>query len=192
MSNIIQTTTDFAMFIVSGYISPGDVLVDATCGNGHDTLRLLQHRPSALYAFDIQQQAIDSTRDFLAANGFRSRLEDGTVKLICDSHEKMDEYIDSPVKAVVFNLGYLPGGSRDTVTERASTVAAVRKALDLLQKDGLLCITMYSGHSRGPEEKEALLSMARELDSRTYHAAYVNIANQRNDPPEILLITKKR
>ena len=50
---------------------------------------------------------------------------------------------------------------------------------------------MYSGHSKGPEEKEALLSMARGLDSRTYHAAYVNIANQKNDPPEILLITKK-
>ena len=90
MSNIIQTTTDFAMFIVSGYISPGDVLVDATCGNGHDTLRLLRHGPSALYAFDIQQQAVDNTKELLISNGFRDRLEDGTVKLICDSHENMD------------------------------------------------------------------------------------------------------
>ena len=71
MSNIIQTTTDFAMFIVSGYISPGDVLVDATCGNGHDTLRLLRHGPSALYAFDIQQQAVDNTKELLISNGFR-------------------------------------------------------------------------------------------------------------------------
>lgn len=192
MSNIIQTTTDFAMFIVSGYISPGDVLVDATCGNGHDTLRLLRHGPSALYAFDIQQQAVDNTKELLISNGFRDRLEDGTVKLICDSHENMDLYISTPVKAVVFNLGYLPGAARDTVTERSSTLAAAAKALELLQKDGLLCITMYSGHSKGPEEKEALLSMARGLNSRTYHAAYVNIANQKNDPPEILLITKKR
>ena len=180
------------MFIVSGYISPGDVLVDATCGNGRDTLRLLRHGPSALYAFDIQQQAIDNTKELLISNGFSDRLEDGTVKLICDSHENMDMYISAPVKAVVFNLGYLPGAGRDTVTERSSTLAAAAKALDLLQKDGLLCITMYSGHSKGPEEKKALLSMARELDSRTYHAAYVNITNQKNDPPEILLITKKR
>ncbi len=192
MSNIIQTTTEFAMFIVSGYISPGDVLVDATCGNGHDTLKLLKHEPSALYAFDIQQQAIDSTENLLISNGFAGRLADGTVKLIRDSHENMDSYIAAPVKAVVFNLGYLPGGTKSVVTESGSTAAAVRKALNLLQKDGIVCITMYSGHSGGSEEKAALLSMAGELDSGIYHTAYISITNQKNHPPEILLITRKR
>lgn len=191
MTNLIRTTTEFAMYIVSGYIKPGDVLVDATCGNGNDTLRLLETSPSRLYAFDIQQTAVDNTRSLLLENGFERSLEDGTVSLICDSHEKISSYVSGPVRAVVFNLGYLPGHDKSNTTAEASTMNAVPSSLELLDTDGLLCITMYSGHAEGKKEKAALLEWASKLDYRRYHTAYISMTNQKNNPPEILLITRK-
>ena len=189
--NLIQTTTEFAMFIASGYITDGSVLVDATCGNGHDTLRLAEFSPARLYAFDLQPDAVSSTRDRLIAGGFEAQLDDGTITLICDSHEHMAEYVEEPVNVIMFNLGYLPGGDKSFVTTSSSTISAVVTSLQLLAEDGLVCITMYSGHPEGYEEKESLLMFAMGLDPSRYHAAYVNMANQPSFPPEILLITKK-
>lgn len=192
MSNIIQTTTQLAMYITSGYIEEGDILVDATCGNGYDTLNLAKKCPAKLYAFDIMDQAILNTRQLLMTNGYQSRLDDGSIQLICDSHENIDFYINQPVKAFTFNLGYLPGGNKNITTSNSSTVIAVKKALNLLDTNGLICITMYSGHDEGKDEKETLLNISASLDSKKYHAAYINMINQKNNPPEILLITKKR
>ena len=76
-------------------------------------------------------------------------------------------------------------------TTTDTTIKAVKPAIDLIMKDGLVCITMYSGHEEGKKEKQALLAFAEELDSRKYHVAYVSMTNQKNDPPEILLITRK-
>ena len=192
MSNLIQTTTDLAMHIIRGYIRPGDVIIDATCGNGHDTLKLLSGEPSKLYGFDIQQNAIDATRSLLTEKGFGSRLKDETVKLICDSHENMEAYVTGPVKAIVFNLGYLPGCDKTKTTTKDSTLKAVISALGLLAADGVICITMYSGHPEGAKEKSALLSWAAKLEPGKYHTAYISMINQKNSPPEILLITRKK
>ena len=192
MSNLIQTTTDLAMYIIRGYIRPGDVLIDATCGNGHDTLKLLASGPSKLYAFDIQQEAIDSTHRLLMESGADEALRDGTVTLICDSHENMEDHVTGPVRAVMFNLGYLPGCDKSKTTTKDSTLNAAVSALGLLGKDGLLCITMYSGHDEGAAEKTALLSWAENLDPKLYHTAYISMTNQKNSPPEILLITRKK
>lgn len=189
--NIIQTTTEFAMFIASGYISEGNVLIDATCGNGYDTLQLARFSPSKLYAFDRQPDAVAATRDRLISEGFEDKINDGTISLICDSHEYMAEYVEEAADVIMFNLGYLPGGDKDFVTTSASTISAVITSLQLLAHNGLICITMYSGHPEGYEEKESLLMFAMELDPTLYHVSYINMANQPNFPPEILLITKK-
>ena len=197
MSNIIQTTTELAIHMASGYAKKGGVFADATCGNGHDTLRLAKMGPSKLYAFDIQSDAIENTRRLLISEGFGPQLKDGTIELIRDSHENMRDHIGksahtaAPVDVIIFNLGYLPGGDKHITTGESSTRKAAEASLTLLAKDGLLCITMYSGHPEGQREKEALLGMASALDPRTYHSAYVNMLNQRNEPPELLLITKK-
>ena len=149
MSNLIKNITEFALYLVQGYISEGDVVVDATCGNGYDTLRLAQLSPAKLYAFDIQQEA-------------------------------------------VFNLGYLPGADKGCTTSASSTMRAVRSCLSRLEPDGLVCITMYSGHPAGRQEKEHLLAFAENLDKRQWHCAYINLINQPAAPPEILLITRKK
>ena len=191
MSNIMKTTTDFAMYLANGYISENSVLIDATCGNGYDTLKLAGASPSRLYAFDIQPDAVSATRDLLISEGFEKALDSDTIHLICDSHENMACYIREPADVILFNLGYLPGGDKSITTTSSSTIAALITSLSILKEGGLICITMYSGHPEGFEEKESLLVFAMDLDPQAYHVSYISMINQTNFPPEILLITKK-
>ena len=179
MTNIIRNTTGFAMHIIKEYITPDSIVVDATCGNGHDTLHLAQCGPKRLYAFDIQEQAVASTRDLLVSEGLSEALASGRIKLICASHSDIDAYISSPIDVAVFNLGYLPGCDKAVTTRSGTTSAA-------------LSMTMYSGHPGGREEKEELLETAEALDPGIYHCAYISMINQPSDPPEILLITRKK
>lgn len=221
MANIIRQTTELAMHVVRAYVKPGDVVVDATCGNGKDTLALAQMNPARLYAFDVQEDAVRETIKLLEENGYGDRLADSgkgnpagegltgcriTVRQM--SHENLREFFRnegflrnkegaeaqetaSPLTAVVFNLGYLPGSDKLITTKAETTIKAVQDAMELIRKDGLVCITMYSGHTEGKKEKAALLEFAGQLDSAKWHCAYISMPNQKNDPPEILLITRK-
>lgn len=188
MSNILRSTTQTALLFISQYLRPGDVAIDATCGNGHDTAALAEMGAGKIYAFDIQEEAINNTRATLAAKG----VDPGKVQLILDSHANMCKHIKEKVQVVVFNLGYLPTADKSVITDHNSTLKAVHESMKLLNKDGLICITMYSGHPGGQEEKDALLEFAENLDSGIWHTAYINLKNQRKNPPEILLITLKR
>lgn len=191
MSNLIRKTTDLAMYIVSDYISDKSVLIDATCGNGHDTLTLANIPHAKLYAFDIQQAAVNATRKLLFSKGCEEKINNGTISIICDSHTNMHKHVDEKADVIMFNLGYLPGGDKSFTTNHSNTIAAVNSALTLLADDGIICITMYSGHDEGKKEKAALLQLSENLDPHIYHAAYINFPNQKNSPPEILLITKR-
>ena len=90
-------------------VQPEDTVVDATMGNGHDTLFLAEQvGPGGhVYAFDIQPEAVESTRKLLEEHGLSDR-----VTLLCRSHADLAEAVPAGVAAVVFNLGWLPG-SRD-------------------------------------------------------------------------------
>ena len=200
------------MHIVRAYVRPGDIVIDATCGGGRDTLRLAQMQPGRLFAFDLQRQAVERTRDLLAKAGFACGDEpEDTIVLTCLGHEHMKEYFrdlqpdvtsaedGDPAcgecgfaSAIVFNLGYLPGGDKSCTTLTETTLAAVRDSLDLLKTDGLLCLTMYSGHPEGAAEKQALLEFASGLDAQRWHTSYISMPNQMHDPPEILLICRKK
>lgn len=188
MSNIIRSTTQTALLFISQYLKPGDTAVDATCGNGHDTLALAKMGAGKIYAFDVQETAISNTGSLLT----KENIPLDNVHLILDSHANMCNYIKEKVQVIVFNLGYLPSADKSVTTSTASTITAVQEAMKLLSKDGLICISMYSGHPGGEDEKQALLDFAESLDSRIWHAAYINMRNQRNNPPEVLLITLKK
>lgn len=188
MKNILRSTTQTALLFLSQYLHPGDTAVDATCGNGHDTLALAKMGAGKIYGFDIQENAIRNTKELLVREGFFS----DKIHLIQDGHENMTHHIKEKVRVIVFNLGYLPSSSKEIITKKETTLTAVKEALTLLEKDGLVCITMYSGHPGGMEEKKALLQLASSLDEKLFHTAYINMCNQRNNPPEILLITLKR
>lgn len=188
MENIIRSCTQIALLFVSQYLSFGDTVVDATCGNGHDTVALAKMGAGTIYAFDIQNAAIEQTRTALKDAGLYSE----NIHLIKDGHENMRGHIKEKAAVILFNLGYLPASSKTVATKKETTVKAVLEALKLLKKDGLLCVTLYSGHSGGDEEKQAVLSLAEELDPKIWHVAFVRMLNQPNHPPEILLITLKR
>mgnify|MGYP002626423586 FL=1 len=140
--------------VVSEAVRPGDTVVDATAGNGHDTLflaRLVGERGKVI-AFDVQPAAIESTRRQLEAAGVTERVE-----LHCESHTHMASWAEADsVRAVMFNLGYLPGGDHSLITRTTSTLPALDAAADLLAPGGVLTVVCYPGHSGGAEESEAV------------------------------------
>ena len=198
MENIIRQTTELAMHIVRAYVNPGDTVIDATCGNGHDTLALAKMEPLRLYAFDVQETAVRATAQLLEDSGYSSALAEGRFVITLLDHKNLKGFCkehgreENSVKVVVFNLGYLPGGDKEITTETPATLAAVQNAMELLAPNGLVCITMYSGHPEGKCEKDALLTFAENLDAGKWHTAYISMPNQKHDPPEILLITRKK
>jgi predicted methyltransferase len=175
------------------YISEGDIVIDATAGNGRDTLALAKLAGSSgkVYAFDIQESAIKKTRTLLEKEGLLKRCE-----LIQGSHLRIKELIPESAKgkiaAVVFNLGYLPGGGKEVVTQAETTLPAVVKALDLIRPGGIIAVTMYSGHPKGAEEKTALLRFAGQLRPKGIPCR-VYLFHQSAQPTavELLLISKK-
>ncbi len=183
--NILRKTTSFIRMFWDLYGDKEAVAVDATCGNGNDSLYLCNNFRK-VYCFDIQQQAIENTTELLKSNGLSN------FETVHDSHEKLDEYVREKVKLVVYNLGYLPKGDKNITTQAASSVNSIKKALDLLAEDGLISITVYWGHPQGKIEREQILEFAGSLDSSVYQVNYIKSLNQDNCPPEIILISHKR
>ena len=88
--------TELAQQQIAQVLREGDVAVDATAGNGLDTLflaRLVGSR-GHVYAFDIQQAALQKTAALLNRNGLVQR-----VTLIHAGHETMAAQISGPVAA---------------------------------------------------------------------------------------------
>lgn len=194
MSNLLVRTTELAMHVTLAYIRRGDTVIDATCGTGRDTAVLAKAvgEPGKVYAFDIQQAAIDRTRERLIEEGILNERF-ASVQLIKDSFVTMGSYVpEGGAAAVVFNLGYLPGGDHSVTTTADETLAGLKEALRIIRPGGIVTVVLYSGHEEGAREKQQVLSWAERLDPGAYHAAYTSFTNQNNDPPEILWITKKK
>ena len=188
MSNLITRTTELAMSVTLTYIKPGDTVVDATCGTGQDTVVLARAVGSegCVYAFDIQKAAHLLTEARLKSHGIAN------VHLVMQSFVSMSEHIpEKSAAAVVFNLGYLPGGDHSITTTADTTLEGLECALRTIRVGGVVTVVMYDGHEQGAEEKQAVLEWAEGLDQSRYHVAYVSLLNQKNHPPEILWITKK-
>ena len=172
--------TEYCHHFLRDYIREGDICVDATAGNGGDTefLCRLAGESGKVYAFDVQEQAVRSTEERLERAGLRDRAE-----LICAGHERMKEFVKERAAAVVFNLGYLPGGDHAVATKADTTLRAAEQALELLKPGGVVSLCIYSGGDTGYEERDALLSWLRELDSRRWLVIVNCYYNRRNDPP---------
>lgn len=185
---VVTRATDFSRKIIEKYAPNAKVAVDATMGNGHDTLRLLEHlRPEAkLYSFDIQERAIEKTKDKL----LKSDLKCNNYKLICDGHENLDQYIEEAISFAIFNLGYLPGGDHEKTTMWETTKQAVAKVLKHLETNGLLAIVVYPGHEAGSEESKGLASYLVSLEQADFSVMKLEVINQINKPPFIYLIER--
>ena len=172
-----MTLSDIAKYFFKDKIPPDGIAVDYTMGNGYDTLFLSGLVPDGkVYAFDIQESAVESTRARLSENGVTN------VTLIHDSHSEVKKYLNAPVNAAMFNLGYLPGGDKSIHTMTQSTLKAVSSALDLLAPGGILTVSVYPGHDEGTREGNALVEMLSEIDRRVYSILQCKMLNSPSSP----------
>jgi len=155
-------------------IRAGDRAVDATAGNGGDTLFLaeLVGAGGHVDAFDIQPAALTKTGQRLTAAGLSDRC---TLHLA--SHDQMAECVSPGVRAVMFNLGYLPGGDHQIGTRAPSTLAALGQAMDLLQPGGIITVGIYYGGDSGFAERDAVLAFLPEIDVHRFAVQKMEMAN---------------
>ena len=150
-------------------------------GNGHDTLFLCQlaGENGEVWAFDIQEQAVRNTESLLARNGYGGRAH-----LVKDGHENMDRYfVPGTADLICFNFGYLPGGDHRIATKPETSIAAIRKGLDILKSGGMMSLCIYSGGETGFEEKERILEYLRTLSPQRYTVIAQEYYNRGNYPP---------
>lgn len=183
----LRGPTQLARLLLSDILRPGDYAVDATCGNGHDTLLLAELvGPSGkVWAFDIQKEAIGETGTKLARAGMVGRVE-----LIQDGHESMAGHIPAPVRGIVFNLGYRPGGNRSIITRPETTLEALEQATRLLLPQGILTITVYPGHDGGNDEERAVSGWVNGLEQRRFHSWRMGQVTVPASAPYLFLIQK--
>ncbi len=173
-------------YIVSS-VNEGDLAVDATAGNGHDTVLLaeLVGKRGRVISFDIQEEAIAATRKRLRDNNLLERVE-----LLHEGHENLLRHVKGEVAAVMFNLGYLPGGDHSIITRKETTIEALNAVLTVLRRGGIITVVVYTGHQGGKEEGDALLDYCSGLEQGKYTVLYYQFLNQSNEPPSLLVIEK--
>lgn len=162
------------------HLKEGEVAVDFTMGNGNDTLFLSRTvgKEGRVYAFDIQPLALESTERLL-----KSESAPENYTLICASHDRVKEFVKEPIKAGMFNLGYLPGSGKKAVTTmRSTTMPAVEAALDLLSPDGVLIVAIYPGHEEGALEGEMLREYFSTLSKYRICPSEFRILNSPTSP----------
>lgn len=171
------------------FVRPGDTVVDATCGNGYDTIhlaRLVGHE-GHVFAFDVQRDAVHSARYVVTTGLQEEQLPKLTFLQAC--HSALQEHVQTPVKLVCFNLGYFPGGDKGLVTKPETTVAAIQAAMALLQEGGLVSILLYTGHEGGKEECEAVLQLLSGLRAHEWTVSLHELVN-RPSAPKLVLVYK--
>jgi len=184
---LLRGPVPLSHLLLRRFVNSGDYVVDATCGNGHDTLLLakLVGPGGRVWAFDIQQQAVEATTARLAEAGYTAAVE-----IVLGGHETLAQRCTGPVTAVVFNLGYLPGGDRSVVTRPESTLAGLEQALGILAPGGVVVITLYPGHEGGQLERTALEARLVQLPPAGFHVWHMGQINVPTTAPYLILIQK--
>ena len=184
----INKITEVNKIFLEKIVQKGDVVVDATMGNGYDTVYLgnLVGEEGKVYAFDVQEEALKSTKKKVERDNMTSRVE-----LILDGHQNMDKYVKESVSCVVFNLGYLPRAKHVVITKPDTTLEAIKKSLALLKPNVIISIAAYIGHEGGMEEKDFICEYLNSLNQNEFNVLHMEFTNQINNPPQLILIEKK-
>lgn len=189
---LFQSHLDLAHYFWRALLQPGDTCIDATCGNGRDTLMLanlcVASKTGKVIAVDIQQDAIENTQKLLKSN-----LPDEMFARIQFYHgthaEFSKEITNESVRLIIYNLGYLPGGNKSLTTRVESTLQSITYALDLIMSGGAISVTCYPGHEEGRREEEALLNYATALNPLNWSCTHQRWLN-RKDAPSLLIMQK--
>lgn len=188
----LERILPFARTLLQKAVSPGDVAVDATLGNGHDTLFLanLVGLNGRVYGFDIQEDALAASKQRLAEHNLIDR-----VTFFHKGHEHILESIPpvhyGKITGAIFNLGYLPGGDKSIVTRPKTTISAIEQLLEIMAPEGIIVLVIYHGHPEGAVERDYLLRYVEKLDQNAVHVLQYRFINQKNNPPFIIAIEKR-
>jgi hypothetical protein len=171
-------------------VQPGDIVVDATLGNGQDAAVLgalcLEGSTGALWGLDVQQAAIDASQETLRQRLTPTQMEQ--VHLELRSHETFPEELQpGSVRLFVYNLGYLPGGDPMLITQSETTIQSLQAACALLTPGGMISCTCYPGHPGGEREEAAVVSFASSLPRRFWTVQHIRWLNRRRGPSLVLI-----
>lgn len=171
------------------FLQKADIVIDATCGNGKDTLKLAQLVPQGLViSMDIQAQALDATRDLLKKN--LDSVQRERIFLLHRSHEEFPPIY--PVKLIVYNLGYLPKGDKSITTMTDTTLKSVAGALEHIQEGGAVSIVCYPGHAEGVVEEKSLVTYATALSPERFTVFYHQHVNRKSSPSFLWIVKKSK
>ncbi|PPD34701.1 MAG: 16S rRNA (cytosine(1402)-N(4))-methyltransferase [Methylomonas sp.] len=184
------TLAETTHFIIKEHLQAGDIAIDATLGNGHDCLFLAECVGSTghVYGFDIQTQALESTRQRL------HDLNAAPVTLIRANHADMRHYIPEAeqghISAIMFNLGYLPGTDKSIMTQTQTTLQAIEVACDLLASQGLVTVMAYPGHAGGDEETRSLQAWVQNVEFKRFSVETHFSQHHQESAPRLFVIRK--
>ncbi len=171
-----------AKLMWSKVLKVGDTAIDATCGNGHDSLNIaklcLSPHSGVLHCIDIQSVAVENTKRKLSTE-LPSDLEQRVHYHICSHEDFPSSILRDSVSLICYNLGYLPGKKYGIISQTKSTVASLNVATTLIKPLGLLCVTAYPGHQGGAEENQAVSKFLSNLDPQIWR---VNVHAPLNRP----------
>ena len=168
------------------------VVVDATCGNGHDLLYLAKRAQKGchLYGIDIQMKAIKTSKELLQSNDIAPEV---SLTFIHDSHDLAvaHQLKDEVIDLMIFNLGYLPGSNHEIITKPHHTIDAINEGLHKLSKSGVITIVAYPGTNDGLAEMQSLKTYLSDLEQKFYNVCHWQPLNQINNPPELFILQKR-
>lgn len=187
--------------LLAEVISPGDLAVDLTAGRGQDTLALWQlvGEQGQVIAFDVQQEALRQTQQRLLEVGAVVRFVDhqrsplptqAGVDLLYCCHSCYADVITGAPTAIIANLGYLPGGDLQLITQPETTLAALTQALKSLVAGGRMAVVVYPGHPGGEDEAALVYRLFAALDSNIYDVLQLQLSNRQQAPG--LFVAEKR
>jgi len=189
---ILDRILPYARKLLQSTVKEGDITIDATIGNGHDTVFLakLVGETGHVYGFDIQELAIQKTTERINNENLSNQ-----VTLFQRSHAEVKKVIQASLhkklKGAIFNLGYLPGSDKSVVTVPESTISAIEQILEMMAPEGIIVVVIYHGHEGGEIEKDALMNFAQNIPQDLAHVLTYRFINQANNPPFILAIEKR-
>lgn len=185
---MLLTALNFSHQLLQEILVPGDQVIDATMGQGNDTefLASIVKTTGHVYAFDIQQTAIDKT-----AARLKEKQLIQQVSLLHTGHETIARHVHFPIKAAIFNLGYLPQSDKAIITLPKTTKIAIDACKELLLPKGRIVIVSYYGHTGGKQELDTVTEYCQNLPQAQYNVMSYRFINQKNNPPILFCIEKK-
>ena len=180
--------TEYTHLCLEKRLNNGDYVLDATSGNGYDTLKATQLvQPNGrVISIDIQEDAIEATK---------AKLTKAKLMNFCEchlgNHGELLKKFDQTFDCIIFNLGYLPGSDKMIITSTKNTLSALNQSPKLLKENGMLFVTAYSQHKGGEDEAEQVRQWMSKKKINGWFVEKIEPRNQSDYLYPILWITSK-